>query len=332
MSSRSLEGKHFGVVRELQNQYAESVSPGIPKEHLERIQARVKELMPGLMAWRERFPAIVASRLKSATLGCVASDPGARMEQHLLISQVGLLVFAVDDVADGEIGSLSDEEIHRVLARYAETVRAPESQSWTGSDEAECVGGAVQDVARSLHRLPGAKRFLALWQEHFRRMCEAHSTELRDKRRAQREGALPTLEHYLDVSRWTCGPPMYHSAALVVLGPDYAGDPLQEPLLERALVEMSLLGRWMNDVRSLERERAEGKFNGLSLLVAGGMSEAEAERFAVERAGRHLESLQEIVARLPEPLRPWGRTLIATGHFSRMFYMRREFHHLESGG
>ncbi|WNG49521.1 hypothetical protein F0U60_39435 [Archangium minus] len=332
MSTQNLEGKHFGVVRELQNQYAEAKAPGIPKELLERVQARVKELMPGLMAWRERFPAIATSRLKAATLGCVASDPGATLEQHLLISKVGLLVFAVDDIADGEIGALSDEEIHRVLARYAETARAPESQSWTGAGEAEAVGGAVQDVARSLHALPGAKRYLALWQEHFRRMCEAHSTELKDKRRAQQDGTLPTLQHYLDVSRWTCGAPMYHAAALVVLGPDFAGDVLQEPLVERALVEMALLGRWMNDVRSLERERAEGKANGLSLLIAGGMSEAEAEKSAVERAGQHLESLQKVVGQLPEPLRPWGKTLVATGHFSRMFYMQREFHHAESGG
>ncbi|MFE8601018.1 terpene synthase family protein [Archangium violaceum] len=330
MSTRSSEGRHFGVVRELKNQYAEAQSPGVPKEHLERIQARVKELLPSLMAWRERFPAVMASRLKPATLGSVAGHPDVTIEQHLLIAKAGLLVFAVDDIADGEIGSLDDAEMQRVLERYVETVRAPDSQEWAGTDEASFVGGAVQDVARQLHAAPGAGRFLALWQEHFRRMCSGHLTELHDKRRHQREGALPTLEHYLDVSRWTCGAPMYHSAALVVLGPDFAADPLQEPLVEQALSDMALLGRWMNDVRSLERERAEGKVNSLTLLCAAGMSEAEAEREAVKRSGEHLASLADVAGRLPEQLRPWGRTLVATGHFSRMFYMQREFHHPES--
>ncbi|MFL5355143.1 terpene synthase family protein [Archangium sp.] len=333
MSSRNLEGRHFGVTRELRNQYDEAHSSGIPPEQLERIQARVRELLPALMAWRECYPAIAASRLKAATLGCVATDPGATLAQHLLISQVGLLVFAVDDVADGEIGSLPDEALHAVLERYARTARAPESETWpgsgSGSGEADSIGGAVWDVARALQALPGAGRFLALWREHFERMCAAHSTALRDQRHFQRDGTLPSLEHYLDMSRWTCGAPMYHAAGLVVLGPDYAGEPLQEPLIERVLSEMAWLGRWMNDVRSLERERAEGGFNGLSLLMAAGLSEAEAERSAVERAGQHLENLKQLVGQLPESLRHWGGTLVATGHFSRMFYLQREFHHAE---
>ncbi len=332
MSTRGSEGRHFEVVRELKNQYAEAQSPAVPKEHLERIQARVKELVPSLMAWRERFPAVMASRLKPATLGSVAGHPEVTVEQHLLISKAGLLVFAVDDIADGEIGSLEDAEMHRVFERYVETVRAPDSREWTGTDEASLVGGAIQDVARQLHAAPGAGRFLALWQEHFRRMCSGHLTELHDKRRYQREGALPSLEHYLDVSRWTCGAPMYHCAALVVLGPELAADPLQEPLIERALSDLALVSRWMNDVRSLERERAEGKVNSLTLLCAAGLSEAQAEREAVERAGKHLEALTELAGKLPAPLLPWGRTLVTTGHFSRMFYMQREFHHPESGG
>jgi terpene synthase-like protein len=329
MSPRNLEGRHFGVTRELRNQYDEAHSPGLPPEQLERIQARVREVLPALMAWRERFPAIAASRLKAATLGCVAAHPGATLAQHLLISQVGLLVFAVDDLADGEIGSLPDEALHAVLARYARTARAPESETWSGTGEADAIGGAVQDVARALQALPGAGRFLALWREHFERMCAAQSTALHDKRRFERDGTLPSLAHYLDMSRWTCGAPMYHAAALVVLGPDCAGDPLQEPLIERVLSEMAWLGRWMNDVRSLARERAEGGFNGLSLLMAAGLSEAEAERSAVERAGQHLENLKQWVGQLPESLRPWGGTLVATGHFSRMFYLQREFHHAE---
>ena len=331
MSRNNLEGRHFGVIRELRNQYDEAHSPGIPPEQLERIQARVRELLPALMAWRERYPAIAASRLKAATLGCVASDPGATLAQHLLISQVGLLVFAVDDLADGEIGSLPDEALHAVLARYARTARAPESEMWpgTGAAEADAIGGAVQDVALALQALPGAGRFLPLWREHFERMCAAHSTALRDTRRFQHDGTLPSLEHYLDMSRWTCGAPMYHAAGLVVLGPDFAGDALQEPLLERVLSEMAWLGRWMNDVRSLARERAEGGFNSLSLLMATGLSEAEAERLAVERAGQHLERLKLLVGQLPESLRHWGGTLVATGHFSRMFYLQREFHHAE---
>lgn len=330
MSTNSSEGRHFGVVRELKNQYAEASSPGVSKEQLERIQSRVKELMPPLMAWRDRFPAILPSRLKPTTLGSVSGHPEATPEQQLLIAKVGLLVFGVDDLADGEIGALDDAELQRVLERYVETVRAPDSQDWTGKDEASIVGAAVQDVARELHAAPGAGRFLGLWTEHFRRVCVGHLSELNDKRRHAREGVMPTLERYLDVARWTCSAPMYHCAALVVLGPEFAADPLQEPLVEQALSDMGLLARWMNDVRSLERERAEGKVNGLALLCAAGLSEAEAEREAVARSGKHLESLVDIVGRLPESLRPWGKTMVATGHFSRMFYMQREFHHPEA--
>ena len=132
------------------------------------------------------------------------------------------------------------------------------------------MGGAVQDVARQLHAAPGAGRFLALWQEHFRRMCAGHLTELRDKRRSQQRGHAAhagALPGRVAVDVWRAHVPLRRArgarAGLHGRAPPGAAR-------RAALSDMGLLGRWMNDVRSLERERAEGKFNSLTLLMRGG--------------------------------------------------------------
>ncbi|PTL77671.1 terpene synthase family protein [Vitiosangium sp. GDMCC 1.1324] len=328
MSTRNPEGKHFGVVRELRNQYAEVQRQSVPPEQMARVQARVAEILPALRAWRERFPVMAASRLKSTAMACILPFPEASAALLLLLSQVGLLVFAVDDIADGEIGTYADADIFQALERFVETAARPESHAWTGSDPASSLGAAIQDVTRELQKASGA-RFLPLWREHFRRMCEAHAKELRDKRHYPVHGGAPPLDEYLSVTQYSSGGTMYFSAVLVVFGPDFPGEPLQEPLIERALSENALAGRWINDVRGLERERAEGKFNSLILLMAGGMPEAEAERVAVERCGQHLETLQGVVKQLPGPLQAWGQALVTMGYFALGFYLQREFHHAE---
>jgi hypothetical protein len=315
------------VVRELRNQYSASKSAGFGKEDLARIQARAAEIIPELAAWRERFPAIAASRLKPSVISLVVAWPDATREQLLLLSKVGLMVFSIDDVADGEIGSLPDDALLRLLDRYIATTRDPEAVDWVATDEVNTIGAALQDVTRLLLRAPGAARFMSLWQEHFRRMCSGYQVELKDKRRHQSEGPLPSLDSYLEVGKWTVGASMVFTGALVVQNPPF--EQAQAPLLERALAEIGLATRWMNDVRSLERERAEGKFNSLGLLMAQGRSEADAEREAVERSDQHLTTLEDTVRQLPDALRTWGRMLVMTGHFSRSVYMKQEFHHAE---
>ncbi|HEX8818805.1 MAG TPA: terpene synthase family protein [Archangium sp.] len=329
MSTSDQEGKHFGVVRELRNQYSASKSAGFGKEELARLQAQASEIIPELAAWRERFPAIATSRLKPAVMSLVVAWPDATREQLLLLSKVGLMVFSIDDVADGEIGSLKDEDLLALLDRYIATTRDPEAVDWVTTDEVNTIGASLQDVTRLLRRAPGAARFLPLWQEHFRRMCSGYQVELKDKRRNQADGTLPSLDSYLEVGKWTVGASMVFTGALVVQNPPF--EQTQAPLLERALGELGLATRWMNDVRSLDRERAEGKFNSLGLLMVQGLSEADAEREAVERSDRHLAALEDAVRQLPDALRTWGRMLVMTGHFSRSLYMKQEFHHTEPG-
>lgn len=321
------EGKHFEVSRTLRSWYPAAKAPGV--EGREGIKARVAELQPELNAWQRRFARVMAaSRITNVARAIVVPHPTGTFEDHLLLCKLGLVDFAMDDLADGELGALQDDSLREVYERYARTARSPDDLDWTGSDEASLLGSAIQEVARALHQKPGAVRFLPLWQEHFRRFCAAHIAEREHARQYQERKTLPSLKRYLTVGQWSSGAPMYFSAVLVVQSPLYEQrEPLQDPLITRAFMRLGRLIRWFNDVRSLERELAEGKLiNGLSLLMKSGKSETDAEKLAVARGDRNLELLRQTVQQLPPALRTWGGMMVTLAQMSRTIYMRREYH------
>lgn len=328
-SDAGTRGKHFEVTRTLKNEYSAEEFELFPRGTQARVLELCGKLEPALAEWCERFPAIAPSRLQSTALvGAVAELPGSTFEQNVLLTKVGLITFAIDDIADGEIGDLTDDESLRMVDRYLLTVESPDTESWdVARGEAECIGAALHELTRELMAAEGAVRFGWLWREHFRRMICGHQVELRTKRLFQTKRMLPGLEDYLQEGQWTISLPMWATAVIMVCNPQLEHDISEDPLVEDILRELGLLVRWTNDIRSFDREYREGKFNGLTLLMRLGMSEAEAEREAVNRSGRHLRKLELLTAMLPSCLEEWGKSVVRTGRFCRNVYMKQEFHH-----
>ena len=324
------EGKHFGVVRGLHHQYgADSNAPeaGVPE------QAALLE--PLLREWQRLHPVVSAVRLPSVARMVIAPFPGASLAQYLVLGKLGLVDFALDDVADGEIGHLTDEELHEACTCFARLPSGePLPEAWAEEGVARVLGRAIVEVSRELETSPGAPAFLALWREHFRRFCVSHLTELRHKRESAAGGRLPSLKEYLTWGWWSSGAPMYASAVLVVSAPRYEGDALGDPLIRRIFLLLGLSIRWFNDARSLAREREEGKFNNaLVLLMARGDTEARAEARAVAQGDRNLERLRRAVGRLPAELQSWGAGLVTLVVLSRRVYLQHgDFHHPEVNG
>jgi hypothetical protein len=320
--------RHFEVTRSLRNAYSEEFEL-FPRESQHRVRELCSALVPALAQWCERFPAITPARLQSTALvGAIAASPDSTFEQNVLLTKVGLLTFAIDDIADGSIGELTDEEALVMVDRYLETVETPSTVSWDASlSEAECVGAALHELTHEMMAAPGAVRYGWLWREHFRRMIAGHQAELCTKQVFHKQRELPTLEEYLEVGQWTISLSMWAAAVLMVLNPQVEHDLSEDPLIEDLMRELGLLVRWTNDIRSFERESREGKFNGLSLLMQLGMSEAEAEAEAVRRSSQHLRKLDALGYRLPPSLEEWGKMLVRTGRFCRNIYMKQEFHH-----
>ncbi|QRK04285.1 hypothetical protein JQX13_28915 [Archangium violaceum] len=322
-------GKHFEVTRTLKNEYSAEEFELFPRGSRARVLELCDKLVPALAEWCERYPAIAPSRLQSTALvGAVAALPGSTFAQNVLLTKVGLITFAIDDIADGEIGELTDDESLRMVDRYLLTVEAPDTESWdVARGEAECIGAALRELTHELMAAEGAVRFGWLWREHFRRMISGHQVELLTKRLYQTKRTLPGFDEYLEVGQWTISLPMWATAVFMVFNPQVEHDLSEDPLIEAILRELGLLVRWTNDIRSFDREYREGKFNGLTLLMQRGMSEAEAELEAVTRSSRHLRKLESLTAMLPSCLEEWGRSVVRTGRFCRNVYMKQEFHH-----
>ncbi len=325
-------GKHFEVTRKLRNEYSTEEFELFPQESQARVLDLCGKLVPALAEWCKRYPAIAPSRLRSTALaGAVAALPESTLEQNVLLTKVGMITFAIDDIVDGEIGELTDDESLVLVDRYLETVETPETVSWEAArNEAECIGAALQELTRELMAMPGAVRFGWLWKDHFRRMIAGHQAELCTKILFQTQRLLPGFEDYLQLGQWTISLSMWAAAVLMVHNPPVEHDLSEDPLIEDILRELGLLVRWTNDIRSFDRECQEGKFNGLTLLMGQGMSEADAELEAATRSGLHLRKLETLTAMLPSSLEEWGKMLVRTGRFCRNVYMSQEFHHWNS--
>ncbi len=240
-----LRGKHFDVTRSLRNAYSEEFAL-FPQESQEQVRELCSALVPVLVRWCKRFPAFTPARLQSTALvGAIAASPDSTFEQNVLLTKVGLLTFAIDDIADGSIGELTEEEALVMVDRYLETVETPSTVSWDASrSEAECVGAALHELAQELLAAPGAVRYGWLWREHFRRMIAGHQAELCTKRVFHKQRELPTLEEYLEVGQWTISLSMWAAAVLMVLNPPVEHDLSEDPLIEDMMRELGLLVRW----------------------------------------------------------------------------------------
>ncbi|HEY0093715.1 MAG TPA: terpene synthase family protein, partial [Archangium sp.] len=274
-----VRGKHFEITRKLKNEYSAEEYRLFPQAAQARVFELCNRLMPELAEWCERYPAIASSRVQSTALtGAVAAVPGSTFAQNVLLTKVGLITFAIDDIADGELGELTEDERLWMMDRYLLTVESPGSEHWeVARGEAECVGAALKELTLELMAAPGAVRFGWLWRDHFRRMCASHQAELCSKRLFQSQRLLPEFEDYLQAGQWSISLPMWAAAVLMVLAPEVEHELSEDPLIEDILRELGLLVRWTNDIRSFDRESREGKSNALTLLMQLGMSEAEAE-------------------------------------------------------
>jgi Terpene synthase family 2, C-terminal metal binding len=327
-----VRGKHFEITRKLKNEYSADEYRLFPQAMQARVFELCSRLMPELAEWCERYPAISTTRVQSTALtGAVAAVPGSTFAQNVLLTKVGLITFAIDDIADGELGELTEEERLWMMDRYLLTVESPGSEHWDAArGEAECVGAALKELTLELMAAPGAARFGWLWREHFRRMCASHQAELCSKRLFQSQRLLPEFEDYLQAGQWSISLPMWAAAVLMVLAPEVEHELSEDPLIEDILRELGLLVRWTNDIRSFDRESREGKSNALTLLMQLGMSEAEAELEAARQSSVHLRELESLTAMLPSCLEEWGRSVVRTGRFCRNVYLKQEFHHWQS--
>lgn len=314
-----------------------SETAGINAESEAKIKTLAERLVKPTGVWVAPYPVISSKRIKSVCLALAATTPDEEEEVALVGVLLSLLLFALDDVADGVAGSYSDAEIEQILACYAHIAADGQNlsqirQSYPdlpySDDQAWWqVAQALARFSQELKNRPMAEPYYRFYARRFSLLMPSMVNENRWKLANLSSGNLPEFQVYLNNGQESIAFPTVMSGTLVAMGQptnwQYAD---LEPLLEKFTLCAGATVRLANDLRSYQREALEGKPNSVSILMGQGQSEKttieELKALALDR----LNQATAMIPALPAPLVNWGEAVLRSAKFSYYFYLANEFH------
>lgn len=261
---------------------------GVPEPDRGPVLRAAVEAVPLAADWLRPFPALFAegdssaSRLAFSCLSAAATFPRAELDQIASLGALTTILFGVDDIADGIAGSWSDRDFAAFFQRLPAIL--------TGGAPPEGAGGPVTELLEAwrqwcerFHRYPGAAEHAA---EFAVQLEIAGAAMGRERGWTSGVEAWPSYSGYLANGMITI---LYHTwwtAALGVCGP-LPARAAHWTAIEHATDLGGSCLRLANDIRSFERERAEGKPNSISILERSGLSTAQ----AVAQVSAHVDEL-----------------------------------------
>jgi len=229
-----------------------------------QLQAHVTRLTEhtasALDAWAARYPAIRQVRVWPVALSVVTASPHNTPEAVLAVARLGLWIFALDDVFDEE--QLPETELLRRAERYQAIARGS-SAAPAGDTLAAALDGVRDELA-------GFALFESLAEDWATSLCQTiqgmiHEYHWRQRYLAEGASALPGYAAYVENGRYSIGIPPHDWAAVITTGDASAVD--CRPHLHAMDRIAGTCVRLANDLRSYEKELAEGNINSLVILA-----------------------------------------------------------------
>ncbi len=336
-------GEYFELKREL-FETAGSPADVTPLFDNEAIR-NAKRIYPLLRDWARRYPIILERRLVSMCLDSVTMCQKSSTRTMLQSAVLCLVLFAIDDLADGTIVSLGDDDVHALLQLYTDITSDPEAPIPESLKGASTVGGAGpsahwRQVARAHREMcldlargstPGS---YAIFAEYFNACMHEMRTECRWRRAFIDHDDIPTLDDYMRAAERSIGAPAVWGALFPL-----DGYPIDAPVagprfqsLKALCDEIVFAGarciRLANDARSYGREILyEKKPNSILILMRRErMSEQEAETFVAQWRERSQKEMLELTELLPGALFEWGQSVRRFCDSIKKWYLVMELH------
>jgi hypothetical protein len=342
-----IKSGYFELQRTLKNSTSVNEVSSIPAEERKKILQNAQLIYPHVVNWVKDFPAILPLRLPSVCFSS-SSTIGINMQptEGIQLSALSLVIFAIDDIADGAVGSYTDEQIEDILTLYIKIINSEginyheylysmekfrvinDSQPWVQ------VANALARCCREIRELSSSPTYYKFYTKHFCLCIEGMRTELHWRQDFEQTRSYPTYEDYLIAGQKSIGLPTVLSGLLAMIGQPYAKlsfENLQlnniDNLLDTVVLTYGNAVRLQNDIRSFARENIEQKPNTISILMlAKKITEQEAEANVMKEIDVFLEAADLLLPSLPEDLQYWGQCAKRLSWFAKSFYLSREFH------
>jgi hypothetical protein len=300
---------------------------GVPDEDRSGVLQAALAAVPEATGLVRPYPDLLAdsdsaaSRLAFSCLSAAATFPRARPDQIADLGTMITILFAFDDIADNIAGQWS----HHDITAFFERLRAMVSGAPARPSAEDALGQGLRVWQAWCTRFRGHSG-AAAHAANLRGQLElAGAAMMRERRWAAGEEPWPTYDEYVSNGSLTILYPTWWAAALAICGPAPA-DAGHWDSIARVTSLGAACMRLVNDIRTFERERSEGKPSSVLILERAGLpTEAAVERVFAHYAELHAAFLAALAA-LPEPLAGIAEGQRRNVAFNGGWYMARDTH------
>lgn len=300
---------------------------GVPGEDRGIVLRAALDAVPEAAGLMRSYPVLFpdgessASRLAFSCLAAAATFPLARRDQIADLGVLSAILFGVDDIADSVAGRWSERDFAALCAELP-LILSGDADANPSEEPVGQIRAAWAQWCDRFHGYAGA----AVHTPNLARQLElAGAAMARERAWAAGREPWPSYEDYLANGKLSFLYPTWWAAALVICGPGPA-DAGHWTSIEAATHLGSSCLRLANDIRTFEREKAEGKPNSVSILQATGMT-TEA---VVPRIAAHIDELDAAfraeLVNVPAELEDIAEGQRRSVSFSNRWYMVRDTH------
>lgn len=245
----------------LQSKFLNSLTDG----ERERIFALTRELSGALEEWVKRYPQLMrAVRVPQLSLTLAATASFLSVRELLPAARLSMWLFAVDDLCDE--GS-AEERAQGAAERWSRLERGVALlDEPAGTGDGDPLLQSMRDIRDELGGFPLFAPLRASTVGFLREVLRAMQREdaWATRYRQSPQDPLPSSRDYLETGLHSVAVLPVYLSMLATMGDDSI--PSHLPRLLEMGHEAALCIRLANDLRSYERELAEGKLNSLVIL------------------------------------------------------------------
>ncbi|MEO3869902.1 terpene synthase family protein [Nonomuraea sp. B12E4] len=320
---------YFGIRNDLADRLlkASHQLAGVPQQNRSGVLAAALDAVPEAAQLLRPYPILfadgdsAASRLAYSCLTASATFPGARRDQIADLGALTMILFGMDDVADGIAGDWSDHEV----GAFFESIGAVLAGAQPEVDAADVRGQVLHAWSGWCDRFRGHPGAAVHTPNLLRQLELAGAAMALERAWATGGEPWPDYGRYLANGAPTILYPTWWAAALGIRGPVPADAGHWESMEQATLLGAACM-RLANDIRTFERERREGKPNSVLILEHGGMStEAAVERVSAQVADLNAE-FAAALADLPGELAGIAEGQHRCVSFNGAWYRSRDTH------
>lgn len=281
----------------------------------------------GMNRWALKYPLIRRVRVWPLALSVAAAAPFSDAEALTSTARLSLWVFTLDDLFDEE--RVPQAELMRRADRYRDIARFRDAPIARDS-----LATALRDVRDDLARYPLFRDLGEGWTQALCGTIDGMTKEYQWRLAYLKSGAagLPSYEDYLETGLYSIGGPPHIWASWITVGDPSTPRHLEH--LRRMEREASICIRLANDLRSREKEAAEGNVNALVILgrllrdrgADGDRADREAEARVRCDIARGLESLSALRAGAATSTRQPEAATADIARFVCDFYAEHDYH------